>query len=68
MAVWQAEYRRVDGQDATRYEIVTDEATGISIEFRQWGDPDSDQTRMIIEANYGFAKGEAAAINRLVSA
>lgn len=50
------------------YEIVTDPATGISIEYRVWGDPDTDTEKRVIECNYGRAVGEAAALKRLVSA
>jgi len=52
----------------TQYEIVTDKETGISLEYRVWGDPDSDTEKHTIEANYGFAIGEQMAIKRLVSA
>lgn len=50
------------------YEVYTDDETGISIEYRAWGDPDSDTAKRTIEVNYGFAKGETAALKRLVSA
>jgi hypothetical protein len=52
----------------TDYRIATDTATGISFEYRQWGDPDFDTSKRVIECNYGFAKGEANALKRLVSA
>lgn len=50
------------------YEQVVDPETGIYIEYRAWGDPDSDSHKEVIEVNYGYAKGEAAAIKRIVSA
>lgn len=50
------------------YRIVTDPDTGISFEYRQWGDPDFDMSKRVIECNYGFAKGEASALKRIVSA
>ena len=50
------------------YELVIDPTTGISFEYRRWGNPDMDETREVIECNYGFAKGEGAALKRLVSA
>ena len=52
----------------TQYEIVTDPATGISLEYRVWGDPNSDKENHVIECNYGFAPGEKMAIQRIVSA
>lgn len=51
-----------------RYEVVTDEDSGISLEYREWGDADGDVEKRVIEANYGFDKGEAAALKRIVSA
>lgn len=50
------------------YRIVTDPDTGISFEYRQWGDPDHDMDKRVIECNYGRNKGEAKAIKRFVSA
>lgn len=50
------------------YEVVEDPETGIFIEYRCWGDPDLDVRKEVIEVNYGYAKGEAAAIKRLISA
>jgi hypothetical protein len=50
------------------YEVVEDPETGIFIEYRAWGDPDLDTHKEVIEVNYGYAKGEAAAIKRMVSA
>jgi hypothetical protein len=52
----------------SRYEVVTDPDTGISIEYRAWGDPDCDVAKHIIEANYGYAKGNEDALRRFVSA
>ncbi len=49
------------------YRAVTDPETGITLEYRQWGDPGSDTSKRVIEVNYGSAKGEAAAIKRIVS-
>lgn len=50
------------------YELVIDPTTGISFEYRRWGNADFDETREVIECNYGFGVGEAAGIKRLVSA
>jgi hypothetical protein len=49
------------------YRAVTDPDSGVTLEYRQWGDPNSDTSKRVIEANYGFAKGEAAALKRIVS-
>lgn len=57
-----------DVKALTRYEVVADPATGIAFEYRRWGNPDKDETREVVEANYGYVLGEAAAIERLVSA
>lgn len=50
------------------YETMEDPDSGLVLEYRAWGDPDSDAEKEVIEVNYGFAKGEAAAAKRLVSA
>jgi hypothetical protein len=55
-------------KNLTAYEVVEDPETGIYIEYRAWGDPDSDSHKEVIEVNYGYAKGEGAAIKRLISA
>lgn len=49
------------------YNLVTDPDTGISFEYRYWGNPDKDQDREIIECNYGYDLGEAAALKRITS-
>jgi len=54
--------------ELTTYELLTDEETGITITYRQWGNPDMDQTRGIMEMTYGYAKGEGAALKRIVTA
>jgi hypothetical protein len=52
----------------SEYRVVTDPDTDISIEYRAWGDPDCDADKHIIECNYGYAKGEANALKRMISA
>lgn len=53
----------------TDYQVVTDpDGTGISFEYRQWGDPFKDTSNRVIECNYGYGVGEAAALKRMVSA
>ena len=52
----------------TAYEVAVDPETGLAIEYRSWGDPDTDTEKSVIEVNYGFALGHAAALKRIVSA
>lgn len=52
----------------TGYDIVTDADTGLTLEYRSWGDPDTDTVKRVIECNYGYAKGETAALYRFKSA
>jgi len=47
------------------YEIVTDQASGVSLNYRAWGDPDLDRSKQVIECAYGYVAGEAAAIKRI---
>lgn len=54
-------------QGMTDYRAVSDPETGITLEYRQWGDPNTDTSRRVIEANYGFDKGEAAALKRIIT-
>ena len=57
------EVRRV----LSAYETYTDPETGLTLEYRSWGDADTDSSKAIIECNYGFAKGETAALKRICS-
>ena len=50
------------------YTTYTDPQTGLTLEYRAWGDADSDTSKEIIECNYGFGVGESAALKRIVSA
>lgn len=52
----------------TAYEMVTDPETGLTLEYRQWGDPETDSGKYVIECNYGYGVGETAAIKRITSA
>lgn len=52
----------------TAYETVVDPETGLTIEYRSWGDPDTDTEKAVMEVNYGFAKGQEEALKRIVSA
>lgn len=49
------------------YRIYT-EPNGLSLEYRSWGDPNSDTARRVIEVNYGKAIGDTAQGKILVSA
>lgn len=51
----------------TRYEVVTDPQTGVSFEYRLWGNADTDESREVIECNYGFAVGNPDALQRIRS-
>jgi hypothetical protein len=49
-------------QQLIRYDVVTDPDTGISFEYRHWGDPDFDTDKRVIVVNYSFGKGEELAL------
>ena len=49
------------------YEVVTDQATGISFNYRHWGVAMDDRDYQVIECAYGYAPGVATAIKRIVS-
>ena len=49
------------------YTTYTDPTTGLSLEYRSWGDADTDTSKEVIECNYGFGVGEKAALKRIVS-
>lgn len=50
------------------YEAVVDPATGVTFEYRRWGNPSTDSTDQVIECNFGSGLGNAAALRRIVSA
>ena len=54
-------------QQLTAYEVFVDPVTGASFEYRRWGSADYDTTKQVVEANYGYALGNAAAIKRITS-
>jgi hypothetical protein len=54
--------------NVVNYQSVTDPETGLTVEYRSWADADTDSTKDVIEVNYGYARGDAAAIKRIVSA
>ena len=49
----------------SRYEIMSDPDTGLSIEYRAWGSAGMDTANATIEVNYGSGFGEQAAILRI---
>jgi hypothetical protein len=54
-------------QQLTRYEVVVEPSSGAQLEYRAWGDASMDTTYEVIEANYGYLKGEAAALKRITN-
>lgn len=55
-------------QQLNTYRVVSDPDSQISLEYREWGDPDMDTAKRTIEVNYGFNFGEQAALKRMTSA
>ncbi|MEI6785467.1 MAG: hypothetical protein WCQ21_31630 [Verrucomicrobiota bacterium] len=49
------------------YEVVTDQATGISFNYRHWGVAMDDRDYQVIECAYGYSAGVPTAIKRIVS-
>lgn len=47
------------------YSLVTDGDTGLTLEYRVWGDPDTDKQKEVIECNYGFNVLEGKALKRI---
>lgn len=50
------------------YRRIVDPETNLTLEYRAWGDPDSDTAKRTIEVNYGYALGDPAQGKRLLSA
>lgn len=50
------------------YRVITHDETGLSFVYKEIVDPKCDELLKIIECNYGYAVGEAAALLRLTSA
>lgn len=42
--------------------------SGLTLEYRSWGDPNSDKARRVMEVSYGYDKGDAAQGKRLTNA
>lgn len=52
----------------TNYELVVDPQTGLSFEYRNFGDNVKDKAGHFIECNYGYLAGVTSALKRIVSA
>ncbi len=55
-------------RSGTHYEMVVDPATGITLEYRRFGNSVLDNSQSYVECNYGRAKGLGAALKRIVAA
>ena len=49
------------------YDIIVDDQSSLSFEYKYWGEPWNSADREIIECNYGSGLGELAALKRLVA-
>jgi hypothetical protein len=54
-------------QQLARYEIYTDPQTGVSFEYKLFGNAAYDKQSEVVECNYGAAVGEGAALTRIVT-
>lgn len=50
------------------YRKYVDEDSKLTLEYRSWGDPNTDSVKRIVEVNYGYAKGDPAQLKRITSA
>jgi hypothetical protein len=50
------------------YEVVADPDTGVAFEYRRWGAASTDTASEVVECNFGYAAGEAAACKIITSA
>jgi hypothetical protein len=53
-------------QQLVNYEIVVDPESGMTLEYRYWGDPDKDRDREVVEGNYGFGVGRETSLIRII--
>lgn len=51
----------------TEYLVYTDPESGMSLEYRRFADPVKDVVSELVEFNYGYAVGEAAALKRITT-
>jgi ATP-dependent protease ClpP protease subunit len=49
------------------YQVYVEPNSGIALEYREYGDTQKDTEAHTIEANYGYAKGNASALKRITS-
>jgi hypothetical protein len=49
------------------YQVITDPDTGLSLEYRAFGNATLDTVTEVIECNYGYAVGEGAALKRITT-
>ena len=54
-------------RDGTVYSVVTDPLTGISLEYRNFGNSPMDYAGHFIESSYGFEKGNGNALKRITT-
>ena len=54
-------------QQLVSYQVATDAATGISLNYRHWGVAQADRDFEVIESCYGYQKGVSNAIKRIVA-
>ena len=70
MSAVLAAFAPVEPADGVRaslvaYEVATDPETGISMNYRKWGNPQLDRNYEVIECAYGYVAGVAAALKRI---
>ena len=70
MSAILAAFAPVEPADGVRaslvaYEVATDPETGISMNYRKWGDAQLDRNFEVIECAYGYVAGVAAALKRI---
>jgi len=54
-------------RNTVEYQVLRDEDSGVTLEYRRFGDPVKDTVVEVIEVNYGYAVGESAALKRIVT-
>ncbi len=70
MSAILAAFAPVEPADGVRaslvaYEVATDPETGISMNYRKWGDAQLDRNFEVIECAYGYVAGVADALKRI---
>ncbi len=70
MSAVLAAFAPVEPADGVRaslvaYEVATDPETGISMNYRKWGDAKLDRNFEVIECAYGYVAGVADALKRI---